>query len=61
MPQGGTLAGVGIDRLDALLAIALEDGDVLDLEILATHHVPLEEYAIFQEKRDGCIKVVLRA
>ncbi|MDO5741052.1 MAG: zinc-dependent alcohol dehydrogenase [Ornithinimicrobium sp.] len=38
--------------------------DVLSLESLATHHLPLEDaaegYAMFAAKRDGCIKVVLR-
>ena len=38
--------------------------DVLGLESLATHHVSLEDapemYKIFQEKKDGCIKVVLK-
>ena len=37
--------------------------DVLGLESLATHHLPLAEaadaYALFAERRDGCIKVVL--
>ena len=49
---------------DELLEIALEEGDVLGLESLATHHVPLEDaaeaYAMFQTKRDGCLKVVLK-
>lgn len=47
-----------------LLEIAMRSEDVLGLESLATHHVPLEEapdaYRMFREKRDGCIKVVLR-
>ncbi|MGB3185298.1 MAG: zinc-dependent alcohol dehydrogenase [Ornithinimicrobium sp.] len=38
--------------------------DVLGVESLATHRVPLEDaadaYAMFQAKRDGCIKVVLQ-
>ena len=37
--------------------------DVLDLENLATHRVPLEHapemYRTFNEKEDGCLKVVL--
>ena len=49
---------------DELLQLALTDGDVLGLETLATHHVPLEDapdaYRMFQEKADGCIKVVLQ-
>ncbi|WP_109472841.1 zinc-dependent alcohol dehydrogenase [Ornithinimicrobium cavernae] len=38
--------------------------DVLGLESLATHHLPLEEapeaYRMFRDKTDGCVKVVLR-
>ncbi|MBA2694577.1 MAG: zinc-dependent alcohol dehydrogenase [Ornithinimicrobium sp.] len=38
--------------------------DVLGLETMATHRVPLSEaadaYEMFQEKRDGCFKVVLQ-
>ena len=49
---------------DELLDIALEDGDVMGLESLATHRVPLEDapdaYEMFQKKNDGCIKVVLK-
>lgn len=37
--------------------------DVLGLETLATHHVPLSEasaaYETFRTKQDGCIKGVL--
>ncbi len=37
---------------------------MLGLESLATHHVPLEDaaeaYAMFQAKRDGCLRVVLK-
>ena len=46
----------GVARVD-------EDEDVLGLESLATHRVPLEDapamYETFQKKQDGCIKVVL--
>jgi threonine dehydrogenase-like Zn-dependent dehydrogenase len=46
-----------------LLAIALQDGDVLGLENLATHRVGLDEapamYELFQKKEDGVMKVVL--
>lgn len=49
---------------DELLQIASRPDDVLGLESLATHHVSLEDapemYKIFQEKKDGCIKVVLK-
>ncbi|MEV7397362.1 zinc-dependent alcohol dehydrogenase [Aeromicrobium sp. NPDC092404] len=41
-----------------------QDADVLGVESLATHHVPLEDaagaYEMFQKKQDGCIKVVLK-
>jgi threonine dehydrogenase-like Zn-dependent dehydrogenase len=50
--------------MDDLLPLVLDDDDPLDTEGLATHHVPLEgapeAYATFQQKRDGCIKVVLQ-
>lgn len=49
---------------DELLEIVGRDGDVLDLEGLATHHVPLtdapEAYRTFRDKEDGCIKVVMK-
>ncbi|OXS85782.1 zinc-dependent alcohol dehydrogenase [Kocuria marina] len=49
---------------DELLEIASRPDDVLGLESLATHHVSLEDapemYKTFQEKKDGCIKVVLK-
>ncbi|MCW2769145.1 MAG: Molecular chaperone GroES, partial [Aeromicrobium sp.] len=39
-------------------------GDVLGVETLATHRVPLEDapaaYDMFQKKADGCVKVVLK-
>ncbi|MCE1177980.1 MAG: glutathione-dependent formaldehyde dehydrogenase [Micrococcales bacterium] len=48
---------------DELLAIADQPDDVLGLESLATHRLSLDEapdaYAMFQQKRDGCLKVVL--
>ena len=48
---------------DELLDLVSQDEDVLGLESLATHRVPLEEapamYETFQKKQDGCIKVVL--
>jgi threonine dehydrogenase-like Zn-dependent dehydrogenase len=47
-----------------LLPLVSDPADPLDVVDLATHHLPLEEgpeaYAMFQEKRDGAIKVVLR-
>lgn len=49
---------------DDLMAIATHTEDVLGLESFATHHVSLEDapeaYKTFQEKADGCIKVVLK-
>ena len=48
---------------DELLEIALRPGDELWLETLATHRLPLSEapeaYRMFQQKTDGCLKVVL--
>lgn len=48
---------------DELLAIARSADDVLGLESLATHRVPLEDapemYETFQAKSDGCLKVVM--
>lgn len=48
---------------DELLALVSQDEDVLGLESLATHRVPLEQapemYSTFQKKEDGCLKVVL--
>jgi threonine dehydrogenase-like Zn-dependent dehydrogenase len=42
----------------------LTDADPLGVDGFATHHVPLDEapdaYAMFQEKRDGAVKVLFR-
>lgn len=42
----------------------LSDDDPLGTERFATHHVPLEgapdAYAMFQQKRDGAVKVLFR-
>ena len=50
--------------IDDILPVVMEDGDVLGLESLATHRLPLAEaaegYDIFQKKSDGCVKVVLK-
>ena len=50
--------------VDDILPVVADDADVLGLESLATHRLPLEEaphgYEIFQKKQDGCIKVVLQ-
>jgi threonine dehydrogenase-like Zn-dependent dehydrogenase len=49
---------------DELLEVALAHDDVLGLEGLATHRVPLEQapemYRVFQQKEDNCLKVVLK-
>ncbi len=49
---------------DTIQKVLEEDADVLGVETLATHHVPLEDapaaYEMFQKKQDGCIKVVLQ-
>ena len=49
--------------IDDLLPL-VSDRDVLGVEDLATHHLPLDAapdaYSMFQEKRDGAIKVVFR-
>jgi threonine dehydrogenase-like Zn-dependent dehydrogenase len=50
--------------IDDIVPVVLEDGDPLGLESLATHRLPLEDapgaYAMFRNKEDGCIKVVLK-
>ncbi|MBO4145999.1 zinc-dependent alcohol dehydrogenase [Kocuria rhizophila] len=49
---------------EELLEVASRPEDVLGLESLATHHVSLDDapdaYKMFQEKKDGCVKVVLK-
>jgi threonine dehydrogenase-like Zn-dependent dehydrogenase len=49
---------------DEIGALLRQDDDILGVEDLATHRLPLEDapeaYQMFQEKRDGCIKVVLK-
>ncbi|MBA3780375.1 MAG: glutathione-dependent formaldehyde dehydrogenase [Nocardioides sp.] len=49
---------------DDILAVLEQDEDVLGVESLATHRLPLSEapaaYEMFQKKEDGCIKVVLK-
>jgi threonine dehydrogenase-like Zn-dependent dehydrogenase len=50
--------------VDEIVPVVMQDGDVLGLETLATHRPSLEEapaaYEMFQQKTDGCIKVVLK-
>ena len=49
---------------DDIVKVLEKDEDALGVESLATHHLPLDEapaaYEMFQEKKDGCIKVVLK-
>jgi threonine dehydrogenase-like Zn-dependent dehydrogenase len=49
--------------VDDLMPLLEGDTDPLGVDSFATHHLPLEEapkaYEVFQEKRDGAIKIVL--
>jgi threonine dehydrogenase-like Zn-dependent dehydrogenase len=49
---------------DEILPLVISDDDPLGTQDLATHQLPLAEaahgYEIFQQKRDGAIKVLLR-
>jgi threonine dehydrogenase-like Zn-dependent dehydrogenase len=49
---------------DQIVELLRQDDDVLGVESLATHRLPLEEapaaYEMFQKKQDGCVKVVLK-
>jgi threonine dehydrogenase-like Zn-dependent dehydrogenase len=49
---------------DDILPLLTGDDDPLGVDDLVTHRLPLEEaphgYEIFKEKRDGCVKVVLK-
>lgn len=50
--------------IDDLLPLVEDDGDPLGVADLATHRLPLDDgpaaYRMFQEKRDGAIKVLLQ-
>ncbi len=50
--------------IDDIMPLLTGDGDPLGTEDLATHKLPLDQaphgYEIFQKKRDGAIKVVLK-
>lgn len=50
--------------IDDLMPLVEDPADPLDVEGLATHHLPLDDapraYEIFQRKQDGAIKVVLK-
>ncbi|NKQ53020.1 glutathione-dependent formaldehyde dehydrogenase [Amycolatopsis sp. K13G38] len=47
-----------------VLPLVQQESDPLGVEDLATHHLPLEQapeaYRMFQEKRDGAVKVLLK-
>lgn len=49
--------------IDDIWPVLMADGDPLDVETLASHHLPLEQaaagYEMFQAKSDECVKVVL--
>jgi threonine dehydrogenase-like Zn-dependent dehydrogenase len=49
---------------DDILPLLLRDDDPLGVDTFATHRVPLAEgpsaYKMFQEKRDGAVKVLLQ-
>jgi threonine dehydrogenase-like Zn-dependent dehydrogenase len=49
---------------DQILPLVLGEGDPLGVEGFATHQLPLSEapdaYRMFQEKRDGAVKILLR-
>jgi threonine dehydrogenase-like Zn-dependent dehydrogenase len=50
--------------IDDIMPLVLDESDPLGVLDLATHRLPLDEapqgYAMFQEKRDGAIKIVLQ-
>jgi threonine dehydrogenase-like Zn-dependent dehydrogenase len=50
--------------IDDLMPLVQAEDDPLDVEGLATHHLPLEQaphaYEIFQKKEDGAIKILLQ-
>ena len=53
-----------VKRWSSDLLARLVDSDPFGVDDLTTHHMPLEKapeaYKMFQEKSDGCIKVVLK-
>jgi threonine dehydrogenase-like Zn-dependent dehydrogenase len=50
--------------IDDVMPLVVDDADPLGVEDLATHRMPLDEaphgYEIFQEKKDGAIKILLK-
>jgi threonine dehydrogenase-like Zn-dependent dehydrogenase len=49
---------------DDIMRVLEQETDVLEVEALATHGLPLDgapaAYEMFQKKQDGCVKVVLK-
>lgn len=50
--------------VDAIMPLLSDDADPLGVDSFATHRMPLdraaEAYQMFQEKRDGAVKILLR-
>ena len=50
--------------VDDIMPLVADSGDPLGVTTFATHHIPLEQapaaYELFRQKKDGCLKVVLR-
>ncbi|MEA2161668.1 MAG: hypothetical protein QOD66_4048, partial [Solirubrobacteraceae bacterium] len=50
--------------IDEIMPLLSDQSDPLDVEGLATHHLPIEQaphaYEIFQKKQDGAIKILLQ-
>jgi threonine dehydrogenase-like Zn-dependent dehydrogenase len=50
--------------IEKIMPLVEDQSDPLDVEGLATHHLPLEQaphaYEIFQKKQDGAIKILLQ-
>jgi threonine dehydrogenase-like Zn-dependent dehydrogenase len=50
--------------VDDIMPLLTGDGDLLGVDDLVTHRMPLSEapdaYEMFKHKRDGCVKVVLK-
>jgi threonine dehydrogenase-like Zn-dependent dehydrogenase len=49
--------------VDDIMPLLLDDRDPLGVDDFATHHLPLDQapeaYAMFQQKSDGAVKIVL--
>lgn len=50
--------------IDEIMPLVEDEADPLGLESFATHHLPLDQaphaYEIFQQKRDGAVKILLQ-